>query len=170
MARSDASTNGTRHRRLKSFGVSPEPDPNPSGVSPPHDADLTRLRLRRLRSAITNGSKVLADVDHRSPPMRRLRDLISDYSSDLGNDLTTAELALVRRAAMLELQLEMMETSWIQEGGNAGAKSLALYGRTTGNLRRVLQTLGLERRSKDVTRIPTIDEYAEQVRAREADA
>jgi hypothetical protein len=44
-------------------------------------ADIT---LRRLRSAISNGSSLLADCDHRSAWMRRLKDLIADHVSDLG--------------------------------------------------------------------------------------
>ena len=43
------------------------------------------LSMACLRSAITNGSDLLAgDVDHRSAWVRRLRDLILAHTSDLG--------------------------------------------------------------------------------------
>jgi hypothetical protein len=82
----------------------------------------TELSLRKVRSAITNGSSVLHDVDHRSAWMRRLRDLIADHVADLGGEdaLSTAELALVRRAAMLTLQLELMESRWNGKKGING--------------------------------------------------
>ena len=44
----------------------------------------TELNLSKLRSAITNGTHVLVGVDHRSAWMRRLADLISQHTADLG--------------------------------------------------------------------------------------
>jgi hypothetical protein len=127
----------------------------------------SELTARKLRSAISNGSSVLHDVDHRSAWMRRLRDLIADHVSDLGGEdaLSTAELALVRRAAMLTLQLELMESRWNETNGEASPKSLESYQRAVGALRRTLESLGLGRRAKDVT--PSVAEYAQQVRERE---
>jgi hypothetical protein len=120
---------------------------------------------RKLRSAITNGSSVLNDVDHRSAWMRRLRDLIGLHMSDLGGDdnASEAERSLVRRAAMLELQLELMDQRIAQAGGEATSAQLADYQRATGALRRLLTSIGLQRRARDVT-TPSITEYLEQVR------
>jgi hypothetical protein len=61
--------------------------------------------------------------------MRRLRDLIADHISDLGGQdlISSAEMILVRRAAMLTLQLEMMEQRWAQNEGEAGPKSIQTY-------------------------------------------
>src|SRR5262245_61851033 len=103
------------------------------------------VTLRKLRSAITNGSSVLLDVDHRSGWMRRLRDLISLHMSDLGGDdnASEAERSLVRRAAMLELQLELMDQRIAQAGGEATSAQLADYQRATGALRRLLTSIGL---------------------------
>lgn len=86
--------------------------------------------------------------------MRRYRDLIAAHLSDLGGEdnINAAELVLVRRAAMLTLQLEIMETRFASEiGGAAENKQLETYQRATNTLRRTLETLGLERRMKDVT-------------------
>ncbi len=69
---------------------------------------------------------------------------------------------------MLCLQLELMESQFARnEDGQASSKQLDSYGRTVGNLRRVLETLGLGRRAKDVTppsRGLTVDALIEQVR------
>jgi len=53
-----------------------------------------------------------------------------------------------------------METKFANNAGVASAKDLDLYGRTSGNLRRVIETLGLHqgRKARDLT--PTIEEYA----------
>jgi hypothetical protein len=90
------------------------------------------LTLRNVRSAISNGSALfLGDVDERGPWCRRLRDLIADQTRDLGGAeaLSSAELALIRRSAMLQLQLEMMEARWAEHGGEAAPKALDAYQR-----------------------------------------
>jgi hypothetical protein len=85
--------------------------------------------------------------------MRRLRDLIADHVSDLGGEanLSSAELALVRRASMLALQCELMEARWQATDGEAPSRDLDCYQRVTGALRRTLESLGLSRRTRDVT-------------------
>jgi len=117
-----------------------------------------------LRSAITNGTRLLDDVDHRLPEMRRLRDLNNDMVADLGGmeQLSTAEQVLVRRAAMLTLLCELYERYWFQvwqdHPWKLPAKETVInYQMTSNTLRRLLLALGLERRSRDVT--PTLDQY-----------
>ena len=115
----------------------------------------TDLSLSKLRSAISNGSQVvLGHCDHRSAALRRLRDLVNDAISDLGGAdmLSSAEMILVRKSAMLALQTEMMESNWARNNdGEASTKQIETYQRTVNTLRRVLESLGLERRAKDVT-------------------
>ena len=85
--------------------------------------------------------------------MRRYRDLIADHVSDLGGKdaISEAEKVLVRRAAMLCLQTELMETRWAENNGEASPKQIETYQRTVNTLRRLLESLGLQRRPKDVT-------------------
>jgi hypothetical protein len=111
------------------------------------------LSLSRLRSSISNGSQLLADLDHRSAWARRLKDLIGDVTSDLGGPeaISEAQKILVRRAAMLCLQLELQEQRFAQNGGEAGSKAIESYQRCTNTLRRVLESLGLQRRPRDVS-------------------
>ena len=115
----------------------------------------TDLSIAKLRSAISNGSTVvLGHCDHRSAALRRLRDLVNDAISDLGGAdmLSSAEMILVRKSAMLALQTEMMESNWARNNdGEASTKQIETYQRTVNTLRRVLESLGLERRAKDVT-------------------
>jgi hypothetical protein len=115
----------------------------------------TEISMSKIRSAVTNGSQVLAgSVDHRTAWMRRLKDLLAAFYSDLGGEdlLSEGQRALVRRSAMLELQLEMLDAKFGHNGGAASSKDLDLYGRTSGNLRRAIETLGLHqgRKQRDV--------------------
>ena len=126
----------------------------------------TALSSAMLRSAITNGSRLLLDgADHRTAWCRRLKDLLTAHMSDAGGEdiLSEGQKALIRRASMLELQLEMMETKFANNAGVASAKDLDLYGRTSGNLRRVIETLGLHQGRKARDLMPTIEEYARRV-------
>jgi hypothetical protein len=127
------------------------------------------LTLRKVRAAISNGSELLADLDHRCQWARRLRDLIADHTSDLGGAgaISQAEKLLIRRASMLALQLELQEQSFAKnEGGQAGAKQLETYQRCVNTLRRTLEALGLQRRARDVSP-PTLEQYAQHLEAAE---
>jgi hypothetical protein len=117
------------------------------------------LSLNKTRSAITNGRHLLPEIDARSSWMRRLRDLIAEHTSDLGGDdlVSEAERRLIRRAAMLNIQCEMLDAKFASEGGQASQADLEVYQRVTNTLRRCLESLGLSRRSRDVT--PTLQEY-----------
>jgi hypothetical protein len=110
------------------------------------------LSIRRLRSAISNGTHVLHGIDHRSRWMRRLSDLISQHVADAGGEdyCSQAELVLIRRCAMLTLQLELMEHRWAENDGEASAKQLEVYQRVANSLHRILAGLGLQRRAKPV--------------------
>jgi hypothetical protein len=122
------------------------------------------LTATKLRSALTNGSAILRDVDHRLPWMRRLRDLLAAHESDLGgrDNISEAERSLIRRASMLELQCELMEHKFALADGEATTAQLNLYSTTTNTLRRLLQALGLHRRARDVTPVPSLREYLAQ--------
>jgi hypothetical protein len=117
-----------------------------------------------LRSAITNGRQIISDVDHRSAWMRRLRDLVHAHTADLGGEDATsqAEQVLIRRAAMLTLQLEMMEQRFAANDGEASSHQLEVYQRTSNSLRRLLESLGLKRRPKNITP-PTLEQYARRL-------
>jgi hypothetical protein len=93
----------------------------------------------------------------RGPWARRLRDLFYLHLSDLGgtDSVSEAERSIVRRAAVLTVELERIESRFALDKGSDA--DLDLYQRTAGNLRRLLESVGLERRPRDVT--PTLAEY-----------
>jgi hypothetical protein len=116
-------------------------------------------KAKHGRSRVTNGNKLLVGVDGRSPWVRRCRDVIRLHLSDLGGEDNTSEAArsLVRRAAVLTTELEMLEARFALADGAVSADDLDLYQRTANSLRRLLEAVGLQRRSRDVS--PTLAEY-----------
>ena len=103
------------------------------------------------KSRVTNGSTLLPGVDQRSPWVRRCKDIIAAHISDLGgvDNASAAERSLVRRAAVLTTELERLEVRFAQ-AGEASAEDLDIYARVAGNLRRLLEAIGLQRRAKTV--------------------
>ena len=118
-----------------------------------------------LKSRVGNGSALLTNIDHRSAWYRRFRDVIGDYSSDYPN-ASAAERSIIRRAATLEVELERFETKFAN-AGEASDRDLDLYARTASNHRRLLESVGLERRARDVTTLGQLiraDQEAEKTR------
>jgi len=110
------------------------------------------------RSRVTNGKSLFVEgVDSRGIWARRLRDLIDLHLSDLGgaDAISEAERSIVRRASVLECELERMEARFAAEP--ADMTSLDCYQRGSNTLRRLLEAVGLERRQKDVT--PSLAQY-----------
>jgi hypothetical protein len=102
------------------------------------------------RSKITNGRSLLRNVDGRLFWCRRLRDLQALLISDLGGDenVSAAERAIVRRACVLQVELELREQQFAL--GDVEDHKLEQYSRIAGNMRRLLESLGLKRRAKPV--------------------
>ena len=105
--------------------------------------------ITNRRSRITNGA--LIDGDGRSAWARRMRDLIALHLSDLGGEdaVSEAEKSIVRRVATLTVELERMESNFA-EAGEASPEHLDLYQRVSNSMRRMLETVGLQRRAKPV--------------------
>jgi hypothetical protein len=109
--------------------------------------------LACFRSAISNGSTLFVGVDQRSAYARRFRDVLGAHVSDLGgrSNCSEAELSLIRRATTLTVILERMENKFAEADGEACNTDLITYQRVTSALRRVLESLGLRRRPRDIT-------------------
>jgi hypothetical protein len=103
---------------------------------------------------VTNGKRLFVEGDGRGPWSRRYYDLISLHVADLGGraNLSEAQLALIKRASTLEVECEQMEGR-LSLGETI---DLDVFGRATGNLRRVWDSLGLKREPRDIT--PESDE------------
>jgi hypothetical protein len=104
------------------------------------------------RSQITNGSRLLPGVDGRSCWARRLRDVCGLHLADLGGAgcASEAELSIIRRAACLTIELERIEAR-LAASREASPLDIDLYLRGANALRRLLESIGLRRRPKDVT-------------------
>jgi hypothetical protein len=111
------------------------------------------------RSAVTNGRKLFASGgDMRSPWVRRFRDVQYLHLSDLGGSaaVSESENSLVRRVATLTVQLEALEAKFSGDT-DVDIATLDAYQRGTNTLRRLLETLGVRRRPRDVT--PDLNSY-----------
>jgi hypothetical protein len=125
---------------------------------------MSELSARKLRSAVTNGRKLFVRGEGNTAWARRYRDLIAGHCSDMGGRdlLSEAQISLVKRVSTIELELEQAE------GRLSMGQSIDLdqYTRAAGHLRRILESLGLERKPKPIT--PDYSHMAR--RAREATA
>jgi hypothetical protein len=81
---------------------------------------------------------------------------------DLGGAdiVSAAESSIIRRVATETIELELLEQRFAISGKGASSDDLDLYARISNSLRRHLEAIGLERRSRDVT--PTLSDYLEQ--------
>src|SRR5262245_61260984 len=113
------------------------------------------------RSRITNGRILLHGVDQRSPWVRRCKDLIAAHVSDLGgvDNTSAAERSIIRRASVMTVELERMERTFAL-AGEASAEDLDIYAWVAGNLRRLLERVGLQRRARDIPP-PSVAAYLE---------
>ena len=113
----------------------------------------------RQRSKVGNGHKLIAGCDGRGLWSRRLKGLLAEATSDMGgiDNMSAAERHIIRRACVLIVELERLEGKFAQ-ASEVSVDDLDCYGRTAGNMRRLLESVGLQRRARDVTPDPL--EYA----------
>jgi hypothetical protein len=128
----------------------------------PLDRAVARISCRpsKVRSSVTNGYRAFIRGDGNSSWYRRMKDIAEMHADDLGarEDLSQAQLSLCRRAAVLEVELERLE----------GQLSLDMeidmdvYNRIAGNLRRILESIGLDRKPR-IAPEPSLYEIAAAV-------
>ena len=87
--------------------------------------------------------------------VKRLDECLHDLTSDVP-DASAAERSIMRRAAVLQIECERLESKFAL-AGEAVASDLDLYIRASGNLKRLLEAVGLQRRQRDIT--PSLQEY-----------
>ncbi len=110
------------------------------------------------RSRVSNGKQLFLDGEVRSKASRRFRDLFYAIASDLGGmeHLSTGQMQLARRAALISVTCEEMEQSSV-----AGKEfDIESFGRLTDRLGRCFERLGLKREARDVTQ--TLEGYLER--------
>jgi hypothetical protein len=118
-----------------------------------HSPQNKIVRHKRNRSKVTNGKRMFVQGHGWSPWARRWRDLIEIHSIDLSAGdpaiLSEAQRSLIKRAATLEIELEQVEGRLSM----GKAQDLAVYATAASHLRRIFETLGLDRKQRDVTGI-----------------
>jgi hypothetical protein len=103
---------------------------------------------KRLRSRVSNGKQAFVEGDGRTPWARRWRDLIEAHIADLGGvaALSEAQRSLIKRASTIEIELEQCEGRL-----SLGRPSdLSEYATAASHLRRIFETLGIERKARDM--------------------
>jgi hypothetical protein len=104
-------------------------------------------RPSKLRSATTNGNRpFVLGGDGRGAWVRRWRDLVELHVNDLGGPsaCSEAQLSLCRRIATTSVETERLEAR-MSEGDDT--VDLDVFNRPAGNLRRMLESIGLQRES-----------------------
>jgi hypothetical protein len=125
----------------------------------------SRARRRRPRSAVTSGRKLFVAGNPNSAWARRWFDITQGLVSDAGgrDRMSEAKFALCKRAAALQCELEQLEGR-LSQGEEV---DLDKFGRAASHLRRILESLGLDRKPRNITP-PSIEEYARHVRGASA--
>jgi hypothetical protein len=113
-------------------------------------------KSKRSRSAITNGSRAHQKGDERSAGARRFRDLVAAFSADLGDDLSEADMAMVRTAAGLTLKSELMQAD-LAAGKDVDAELLI---KIAGTSRRALAAISAKAADKKPATETLADYYA----------
>ncbi len=125
---------------------------------------------RKSRQGLTRQGKhrlqTIEALDRRTAAAQSALKLIETLSSSLGGDdqLSAQQRQLVTRAALTGAMVADFEARWV-----AGEPvPLAEYLAAVNTQRRVLATLGLERRQKDITTTPpSVEAYLAHVNAQE---
>ena len=94
----------------------------------------------------------LASLDGRTRRAKPYTALVSAICADLGGDeaLSELELAIARRCAFIALQCEAIEARALR-GVELDRGDIELHASLSDRLRRLGQSVGLQRRSRDVT-------------------
>jgi hypothetical protein len=101
---------------------------------------------------LDRGVLSIDSLDKRTRAYRRYVSIRGAVLADMGGEANTTEVQrqLISKFATLALQLEVLESAAIE----GGPIDLDLFGRCAGHLRRIAETLGLRRVSRDVTLNP----------------
>jgi hypothetical protein len=99
--------------------------------------EAVAMSLPTSRSKISNGTRLLANVDGRSSSARRFRDLVAAFEKEIGGAQNEIERGMIRQAAALTLKAEILQADLVN---GAAVDSDALI-RLTGTSKRILSDL-----------------------------
>jgi hypothetical protein len=130
-----------------------------------HARDTLANSCATTRSKVSNGTRLLQDVDGRSSSARRFRDLVRAYEAEVGGNLTEVERGLVRQAAALTFKAEKLQSDLVNGNPVDGDQLIRL----TGTAKRILSALG-EKASKRKPPAPTLQDHLARRAAERAEA
>ena len=119
------------------------------------ESRITAERSPTVRSRVTNGKQLLANVDGRTADARRYRDLCLSLANDLGGaaGLTEAQRALGAVQAAMIVQSEKLQGA-VLRGELVDVEQLT---RLANAATRILSRLGIQRQRRNST--PSLHEY-----------
>ncbi len=129
------------------------------------EVNATEAKPKRPQSRVTAQARKgvttwLENRDKRGPVARRFRDLVGEITTDCGGPsaLSENQRQIIRRIASLSVWCES------QEARMADGEEIDIneFQRTSNSLRRLCESIGLERRARDVT--PSLAKYLEAKR------
>jgi hypothetical protein len=103
-----------------------------------HALNTVATSCATSRSKVSNGTRLLQNVDGRSSSARRFRDLVRAYEAEVGKDLTEVERGLIRQAAALTFKAETLQSDLVNGHPVDGDQLIRL----TGTAKRILSALG----------------------------
>jgi hypothetical protein len=118
------------------------------------------LGQRRMRSRITNGTRLLPSVHPQSVWGRLMRDTMDGMEAHLGGNVSETQRMACRRIAVLEVELIYQEDALGRmrcEGQVPTPDQLDLYARLGNAQRRYLEHMGWQSVPKDI--VPSLASY-----------
>src|SRR3954453_4619578 len=127
-----------------------------------HARDTFANPCATTRSKVSNGTRLLQNVDGRSSSARRFRDLVRAYEAEVGGNLTEVERGLIRQAAALTFKAETLQSDLVNGNPVDGDQLIRL----TGTAKRILSAIG-EKASKRKAPAPTLADHIAKRRSQE---
>jgi hypothetical protein len=126
---------------------------------------------RHARSAVSNGSKVLEGADGRTKAGRRYRDLINDFTAEIGGgDLTPSETTIVRNAAMAAMRGEELQAKMIAGDEDVSDEDCVRLGNLSSRAMRDLRDAKVRRSAVATAGMSPLDRVIAEIEAKRAAA
>jgi hypothetical protein len=102
-----------------------------------HTRNAVATSCPTSRSKVSNGTRLLQNVDGRSSSARRFRDLVAAFEKEVGGNLTEVERGMIRQAAALTFKAETLQADLVNGNPVDGDQLIRL----TGTSKRILSAL-----------------------------
>jgi hypothetical protein len=138
-----------RERLEQAVGLSTTEARMETSFDSSRDRVFVERRPSKQRSRLSNGTKLLPDLDGRSAMARRFKDITSAVLTDQGgaDQCSESRLQLVRRFAAAAVLAERMEARL----ANGEEINIAGHGLLCSTLVRIAQRIGINRVPRDVS-------------------